>query len=122
MPTTLSGGQLGYLALVLTEEQYDSIPNSSPLIRPENHGDFQLQVPDPNTTKTPTSRHTTPRSSTRLAANRATTTQDTTALVTTDQGSASVITAAEVVAQKAAHDNDMKKFLLYFRCGWIIIE
>ena len=69
IPTTLGGGQLGYLALVLTEEQYDSIPNSSPFIRPDNPGDFQLQVPDPNMTTTPTSRHTTPRSSARLAAN-----------------------------------------------------
>ena len=61
-------------------------------------------------TTTPTSRHTTPRSSTRLADNRANTTQDTTALTTTDQAAALVITTAEVAAQKAAHDNDMKKF------------
>ena len=50
VPTTLGGGQLGYLALVLTQEQYDSIPNLEPFLRPTNPGDFQLQVPDPNTT------------------------------------------------------------------------
>ena len=112
VPTTLGGGQLGYLALVLTEEQYDSIPNAAPFIRPENPGDFQLQVPDPNTTTTttPTTRRTTPRSSARLAASRSTATQDTTALIATDQATASVITAAEVASQKAAHDNEVKKF------------
>ena len=101
VPTTLGGRQLSYLALVLTEEQYNSIPNSSPFIRPVNPGDFQLQVLDPNTTTTPTARCTTPRSSTRLATTRASSTQDTTAIITTDQATTLVITAAEVTATES---------------------
>ena len=75
-----------------------------------NTGDFQLQVPNPNTTTTPTARRTTPRSSARLAVTRASSTQDTTAIVTTEQATTSVITAAEVAVQKAAHDTEVKKF------------
>ena len=86
-----------------------SIPNSLPFIRPVNPGDFQLQLSDPNTTTTPIARHTTPCSSARLAANRPTMSQDTSALVPTKQASATVITTAEVAAQKVAHYNDMKK-------------
>ena len=34
VPTTLGGGQLGYLALVLSTVAFDSIPNSAPFVRP----------------------------------------------------------------------------------------
>ena len=111
--TTLGGGQLGYLALVLTEEQYNGIPNAEQFVRPTNPGDFQLQVPDPNTTTSPTTRRTVTRSSTRLAANRSPSTQETTALVPTENSNASVITAAEVATQKAAHEGELKK---YYEC------
>ena len=107
LTTTLGGGQLGYLALVLTEEQYDSIHNAEPFVRPTNPGDFQLQVPDPNTTS-PTPRRTATRSSTRLASSHPPTNQDTTALVPTDTTNATVITAAEVATQKAAHEGELK--------------
>ena len=34
VPTTLGGGQLGYLAFVLSEEEYDTIHNTVPFVRP----------------------------------------------------------------------------------------
>ena len=36
--TTLGGGQLGYLALVLSDAAYDAIPNSAPFVRPSDPG------------------------------------------------------------------------------------
>ena len=112
VPMTLGGGQLGYLALVLTQEQYDSIPNLELFVRPTNPGDFQLQEPDPNTSS-PTPRCITTRSSARLATSRPPTAQDTTAIVPTDTTNVSVITAAEVATQKAIHEADIKK---YYEC------
>ena len=40
VPTTLGGGQLGYLALVLSEVAFDNIPNSTPFVRPTLQGPF----------------------------------------------------------------------------------
>lgn len=45
VPTTLGGGQLGYLALVLPPAKYDAIPSSTPFTRPTDPGPFALQVP-----------------------------------------------------------------------------
>ena len=45
IPTTLGGGQLGYLALVVPEDTYNSIPTSEIFIRPTDPGKFTLQVP-----------------------------------------------------------------------------
>ena len=38
MSTTLGGGQLGYLALVLSSAAYTAIPNSAPFVRPLDPG------------------------------------------------------------------------------------
>ena len=40
VPTSLGGGQLGYLALILSTLAYDNIPNSSPFVRPTLPGLF----------------------------------------------------------------------------------
>ena len=41
VPTSLAGGQHGFLPLVLTEEQWRNIPNSVAFDRPANPGPFQ---------------------------------------------------------------------------------
>ena len=46
VPTTLGGGQLGYLALVIEKHIYDALPNSEPFERPENPGTFLLPSHD----------------------------------------------------------------------------
>lgn len=48
VPTTLRGGQLGYLALVLTQDEYNAILNTVPFVRPTNPGVFRFQPPTPN--------------------------------------------------------------------------
>ena len=62
VPTVLGGGQLGYLALVLPENKYNSIPSSTPFIRPGDPGPFILQVtpttPSISTPQAPTRRTT----------------------------------------------------------------
>lgn len=45
VPTKLGGGQLGYLGLVLHNEDYESILNALPFQRPEDPGTFKVQVP-----------------------------------------------------------------------------
>ena len=45
VPTTLGGGQLGYLALILPTTTYNSIPNSAPFVRPTDPGIFTLSAP-----------------------------------------------------------------------------
>ena len=40
VPTTLAGGQHGYLSLVLSDQQWMAIPNAVPFIRPVNPGPF----------------------------------------------------------------------------------
>ena len=39
-PTTLGGGQLGYLALVLSDVAFNSIPNLTPFVQPSLQGAF----------------------------------------------------------------------------------
>ena len=51
VPTTLGGGQLGFLALVLPDEAYNSIPNSRIFIRPVNPGPFIINNPHRRTTR-----------------------------------------------------------------------
>ena len=46
VPTTLGGGQLGYLALVLSAADYAAIQNTIPFVRPVDPGVFQY-VPTP---------------------------------------------------------------------------
>ena len=66
VPTTLGGGQLGYLSLVISEEKYNAIPNATEFVRPQDPGKFEVHLP--TTTETnqstiqtpvPTSRRTT---------------------------------------------------------------
>ena len=45
VPTTLGGGQLGYLALVLRPEAYNSIPNARQFVRPIDPGPFIVVNP-----------------------------------------------------------------------------
>ena len=45
VPTKLGGGQLGYLGLVLHNEDYKSIPNVEPFRRPEDPGTFTVRLP-----------------------------------------------------------------------------
>ena len=42
VPTTLGGGQMGYLALVIAEANYNAIPASEPFERPSDSGTFLL--------------------------------------------------------------------------------
>ena len=54
----LNGGQLGYLALVLTQEEYyNDIPNTVPFIRPIDPGVFKYSpsVPTLTTPQEPSS-------------------------------------------------------------------
>ena len=53
VPTTLGGGQLGYLALTVTPAVYNAIPNAANFVRPVDPGIFTL-TPNP----TPTTRGT----------------------------------------------------------------
>ena len=52
LPTTLGGGQLGFLALVLPQAKYDTIPNFEPFARPTDPGPFQLHLPSTTNTAT----------------------------------------------------------------------
>ena len=45
VPTTLCGGQLGYLALVISDEKYNLIPNATPFERPQDPGRFEVHLP-----------------------------------------------------------------------------
>ena len=45
VPTTLGGGQLEYLALVLPQGTYATVPNAAPFIRPVHPGAFIVQLP-----------------------------------------------------------------------------
>ena len=46
IPTTLGGGQLGYLALVLSTIAYATVPGAAAFVRPTDPGPFVL-VPNP---------------------------------------------------------------------------
>ena len=41
VPSTLGGGQYGYLGLVLPAETYNTIPHTTPFTRPTDPGEFQ---------------------------------------------------------------------------------
>ena len=43
--TTLSGGQLGYLALVISKDKYDAISNSTQFERSQDTGLFEVYLP-----------------------------------------------------------------------------
>ena len=49
VPTTLGGGQLGSLALVISKEKYDAIPNSTPFEHSQDPGQFQVHLPTTDT-------------------------------------------------------------------------
>ena len=42
VPTTLGGGQLGYLSLVISPQAYAAIPNAATFNRPTDPGPFTL--------------------------------------------------------------------------------
>ena len=112
VPTTLGGGQLGYLALVISREKYDAIPNSTPFERPKDPGPFEVHLPTSSDTtnitlQTPTS---TTRRTTR-SVSRATTTPS--QEPQTSPAQPTVIFSAEVATQKAAHDDAVQK---YYEC------
>ena len=50
IPTTLGRGQLGYLALTLTQEEYDDIPNTIPFLQPTDPGVFKYNPTVPTIT------------------------------------------------------------------------
>ena len=50
VPTTLGGVQLGYLALVLTQDKYDDIANTVPFIRLADPGVFKYSPSVPTLT------------------------------------------------------------------------
>ena len=54
VPTTLGGGQLGFLALVIAQENYNAIPASIPFEQPKDPGTFSLQAPSTVNLQSPT--------------------------------------------------------------------
>ena len=62
IPTTLGGGQLGYLALVLKTRDYDNIAISQLFERPTNPGTFRL----PTSTSSRSTRTTPPSQTTAV--------------------------------------------------------
>ena len=99
IPTTIGGGQLGYLGLVISQQAYNSIPNAIPFQRPQHPGPFMVTIPRQQLTSE--SSATRPTRSTTTT----TTTQTTTATPT--------ITTAVVTQQKAEYD---EKLRLYNEC------
>ena len=44
VPTTLGDGQLGYLALVISKEKYNVIPNATGFVRPLDPGQVEVHL------------------------------------------------------------------------------
>ena len=105
VPTTLGGGQLGYLVLVIAEENYNDIPALEPFGRPSDPGTFALQVPSTTTIQSPTA--------TVCRSTRSNTRTSTADIVTTDATQTAIISSAEVTTQKSAHDKAVK---CYYKC------
>ena len=112
IPMTLGGGQLGYLALVVPEDTYNSIPTSEPFIRPTDPGKFTLQVPSASSNVTILQTPPGPTRRTTRSATRSTSTT-TSELVPTGSSQTAIISSAEVTTQKAAHDEATKR---YYEC------
>ena len=56
VPSTLRGGQLGFLGLVLSDDDYNLLPNSRPFVKPRDPGPFIVIPPvAPPTRTTPRS-------------------------------------------------------------------
>ena len=110
--TTLGGGQLGFLALVIPEETYNAIPTSDPFLQPTDPGKFTLQVP--STLANVTVLQTPPGPTRRTTRSATRTSSATTAeIVPTDPTQTAIISSAEVTTQKAAHDEATKR---YYEC------
>ncbi len=101
VPTQLGGGQLGYLALILTPAEYAAIPNTTPFIRPTDPGVFQYVPSQPaaaaasmatRSTRTSTGSPTTQRTQSALSAIPSST-------ITID-----------ITQQKAHHDERRRRF------------
>ena len=113
VPTTLGGGQLGYLALVISEEKYNAIPNATEFIRPQDPGKFEVHLP--TTTETSQSSIQTPVATSRrttriISRTTASPLQEPPPQATNQQ---TVIFSAEVATQKATHDDAVRK---YYEC------
>ena len=91
---SLGGGQLGYLGLLLTSEAYAQIPNAAAFVRPVDPGPFRLQIDSTNPAPKRTRSQTAPTQG------------------ETDQPDV-VYTHADIVQQKAAHDEALR---LYLEC------
>ena len=113
VPTTLGGGQLGYLALVISPTKYDAIPNATPFVRPPAPGLFTVQLPtsQDTTLNAVTSPSTATRRTTRSVARTATSLPPDQPPLPANQPT--VIFSAEVATQKAAHDDAVRK---YYEC------
>ena len=109
VPTTLGGGQLGYLALVISTQKYDAIPNSTPFERPQEPGRFEVHLP--TTQETTTNSLQTPVAATRRTTRSiARTTTSPSQEPTPTSTQPTVIFSAEVATQKAAHDDAVRKY------------
>ena len=111
VPTTLGSGQLGYLALTLTEDEYNEIPHATPFIRPTDPGVFRY-TPSVLTTVTPqepnspirtrrTTRSTTSEPGTPTAQRRR---QDST------NSSTNPVLAVDMAQQKAVHNEQVRQY------------
>ena len=109
VPTTLGGGQLGYLALVITEAKYDAIPNSTHFHRPTDPRRFEVHLPTTATASSAIQTPTAPTRRTTRSVARATTPtlQDQAEPAATQP---TVIFSAEVATQKVTHDDAVRKF------------
>ena len=112
VPTTLGGGQLGYLALVISKDKYDAIPISTPFERPQDPGPFKVHLPtssDSTNIALQTPIATTHRTTRSVSRTTATPTQEPAPSTTQPM----VIFSAEVATQKATHEDAVRK---YYEC------
>ena len=111
VPTTLGGGQLGYLALVLSQEEYEDIPNTVPFDRPTNPGVFKYNpsVPTLMTPQEPSSPIRTRRSTRTTTSEPGTPTAQRRRQEPQSGLNAPSITI-DVTQQKAIHDEKVRRY------------
>ena len=112
VPTKLGGGQLGYLALVISTEDYNAIPNAVPFTRPIDPGVFQyisVETVQESTPSTPTSP---PKRRLRTTTNEPETpaVQRKRAKAATRSSSTSSSLAIAIAQQKAVHEETTRRF------------
>ena len=104
VPTQLGGGQLGYLALILTPTEYAAIPNTTPFVHPTDPGVFQYVPPQPAAASTSMSTRSSRTSS------GTPTTQGTQPAPSTIPSATVTI---DITQQKAQHDERKRR---YYEC------